>query len=282
MTERAATGEATTARATRRGGPQRIAWILFGTLFVGFLISPILLVVVFSFSDRPITNFPIEALSLVWWRQMLGSIDFAAALQRSLQISGTVAVIGTIIGTMTAAGLMRLRERWTRTILVLGMTPVAMPPLILAVALLVSFVRSGLGLGMTAVIIAHLLITIPLVTLIVYGRLKAIDPILVECARDLGASPFRAGLTVTAPLAAPAVVGAALMIFAISIDEFVLTSFTLGGGNTLPTLVWGMMRTGAMPVVNAIGTVMIALSMGMVLLGVLIARMSLVQHGGVR
>lgn len=251
---------------------QRVSWVLFGVLFVSFLVTPILIVVLFSLSSRAMTNFPIEHYSLVWWQRMLADPAFHSALQRSLQISVCVVVLGTAIGTMTAFGLARLRPGVTRAFLVLGMAPVAMPPLILAVALLVSFVRSGLGLGMPAVIIAHLLVTTPMVTMIVYGRLRTIDPILVQCARDLGASPWRAALSITAPLAAPAVIGSAFMIFAISVDEFVLTSFTLGGGNTLPTLVWGMMRTGATPVVNAVGAIMIAMSMGMVLLAVLVAR----------
>jgi len=245
---------------------------VFAAVSIGFLLLPIFLVVLFAFSNKPLTNFPIEQYSFVWWQRMVAGPDFYAALKRSLEISSCVAILGTAIGTMTAFGLHRLSDKLARTLLIVGMTPVAMPPLILAVALLVSFVRSGLGLGVHAVIIAHLIVTSPIVAMIVYGRLRMMDPTLIQCARDLGASPRQALMSITIPLIAPTIIGACFVIFAISIDEFILTSFTLGGGSTLPTLVWGMMRTGATPVVNAIGTIMIALSMGMIFLAIIIAQ----------
>ena len=119
-----------------------------------------------------------------------------------------------------------------------------------------------LPLGLPTVILGHLVIAQPFVILIVYARLATFDWALVDSARDLGASPLRAFLTVTLPIIRPTIVGAALIALSISLDDFVITFFTIGGGNTLPTMVWGMVRTSLDPTINAIATLLILLSIG--------------------
>ena len=115
-------------------------------------------------------------------------------------------------------------------------------------------------------ILSHLLFTQPFVIIVVYARMLSFDWRVVESARDLGASPLRAFLTVTLPIIQPTVIGAALIAVALSIDDFVITFFTIGSGNTLPTFVWGMIRTALRPTVNAIGTLIILLTIGSTLI----------------
>jgi spermidine/putrescine transport system permease protein len=147
-----------------------------------------------------------------------------------------------------------------------------MPALVVAVALVTFFVGIGVKLSLMTVIVSHLLLTQPFVTLVVYAQLSGFDRRIVESARDLGASPWRAFLTVTLPILRPTIVGAALIAVAISLDDFVVTFFTLGGGNTLPTLVWAMLRTSVTPAVNAIGTLLLLLTIVSTLIGLRLTR----------
>jgi spermidine/putrescine transport system permease protein len=130
----------------------------------------------------------------------------------------------------------------------------------------------GVELGLVAVIVSHILFTQPFVILIVYTRMANFDYRVVESARDLGASPVVAFLTVTLPIIRPIVIGAALIAMALSLDDFVITSFLIGSGNTLPTLVWGMIRTGLTPMVNAIGTLILVLTIGSSLIALKLTR----------
>jgi spermidine/putrescine transport system permease protein len=237
-------------------------WQLAAVLLVVFLVSPILLLMLFSFTSRGLTNFPIESLSLRWWHEMASHLQFWPAFRNSLTIALSVGVISAIVGTMAAIGLVSLAARHARLAMSILTLPVMLPPLVLAVALLSFFVSVGLKLGLITVIISHVLFTQPFVILIVHARMASFDYRTVESARDLGASPFKAFLTVTLPIIRPIVIGAALIAMALSIDDFIITFFTIGSGNTLPTLVWGMIRTGLTPAVNAIGTLILLLTIG--------------------
>jgi spermidine/putrescine transport system permease protein len=237
-------------------------WKLAAVLLVVFLVSPILLLMLFSFTSRGLTNFPIESLSLRWWREMASHLQFWPAFTNSMTIALSVGITSAIVGTMAAIGLVSLAPRHARLTMSVLTLPVMLPPLVLAVALLSFFVSVGLRLGLVTVIISHVLFTQPFVILIVHARMANFDYRTVESARDLGASPFKAFLTVTLPIIRPIVIGAALIAMALSIDDFIITFFTIGSGNTLPTLVWGMIRTGLTPAVNAIGTLILLLTIG--------------------
>ena len=147
-----------------------------------------------------------------------------------------------------------------------------LPPLVLAVALLSFYVGVGLHPSLLTVILSHLLFTQPFVIIVVHARLAGFDWSMVESARDLGASPWRAFVSVILPIIRPTVIGAVLLAVALSLDDFVITFFTIGSGNTLPTLLWGMIRTGLTPSVNAIGTLLILLTIGSTLLALRLTR----------
>ncbi|HET7910641.1 MAG TPA: ABC transporter permease [Pseudolabrys sp.] len=248
------------------------AWLTLAVLFVTFMLSPLVLVVVFSFTDRTLTNFPLEGLSLRWWADMLQQRQFPDAFKNSILIGLTVGVVSAIVGTMAAIGLAALPRR--RSALAMGILtlPLMLPPLVLAVALLSFFVALGLHLGLQTVILGHVLFTQPFVVLVVYARMANFDYRVVESARDLGASPMVAFFTVTLPIIRPIVIGAALIAVALSIDDFIIAFFTIGSGNTLPTLIWGMIRTGLTPTVNAIGTLILLLTIGSTLMALRLTR----------
>lgn len=254
---------------TGRGRP---LWLLTAAAFVVFFLAPLLLVVLFSFTGRQLTNFPFEGPSLRWWWAMLELPRFAEALTNSLVIAGCVGVTSALIGVCAALGLAFLSERTAGLAMLVLCLPLMLPPLVLAVALLSFYVGIGLRPSLLTVVLSHLLFTQPFVIIVVYARLAGFDWRMVESARDLGASPLRAFLTVTLPIIRPTVIGAVLLAVALSLDDFVITFFTIGSGNTLPTLLWGMIRTGLTPSVNAIGTLIIAVTIGSTLVALRLTR----------
>ena len=250
-----------------------ILWRTLGVGFIVFQIAPLVLVVLFSFSDRVMTSFPIEGLTLHWWITMFVDDRFTGALLNSLLVAGIVALVSSVVGIMAALGFVRIPAMQANVGMVLLCLPVMMPPLVLAVSLVIFYVTAGLPLGLTTVIVSHILFTQPFVTIIVYARMAKFDSRVVESARDLGASPLQAFFSVTLPIIRPTVVGAALIAGAVSLDDFVLAYFTIGSGqNTLPTLVWGMMRSLLTPTVNAVGTLIVVLTISSTLIGLWLTR----------
>ncbi|MBL8578315.1 MAG: ABC transporter permease [Mesorhizobium sp.] len=249
-----------------------IIWGIIAFAFIVFLLSPIVLLVIFSFTSRSLTNFPIEGLSLRWWQEMVATRQFWPALANSLIIGVCVAVVSAVVGTLAAMGLAAMPKRRASIIMGLLTLPVMLPPLVLGVALLSFYVSIDLKLGLTTVILSHVLFAQPFVILIVHARMISFDPRVVESARDLGATPLQAFFTVTLPIIQPVVIGAALVAAALSIDDFIITFFTIGTGNTLPTLVWGMIRTGLTPAVNAIGTLILLLTIGSTIIALQLTR----------
>jgi spermidine/putrescine transport system permease protein len=242
------------------GGIDIVLRVLVGCL-VFFLLGPLFLVGLFSFSDNPLSTIPIGNISLVWWREMLAHPSFNTAFFNSLIIAISVGVIAAITGTMAALALARMKSRKATTLLAILCLPMMMPPLVLAVSLLSYYNAIQLPLNLFSVIISHLLFTMPFVVLVTYARLASFDFTAVESARDLGATPLVAFFTVTMPMIRPTIIGASLIAMALSIDDFIITFFTIGQGNTLPTMIWGMIRTQLTPSVNAIGTILIIISL---------------------
>ncbi len=250
-----------------------IVWRFVGALYVVFLLTPLFLVVLFSFTNRGIAAFPIDYPSLQWWRAMAEDPEFVPALKNSLTIGSTVGVISAIVGTMAAMGLSRIDPRRAQSLTALLCLPLMLPPLLLAVSLRTFYTQlAGIPLTLGTVILSHLLFTLPFVVLVVYSRMRNFDYRVVESARDLGASPLRAFFTVTLPIIRPTVVGAALIAVSLSIDDFIITNFTIGGGVTLPTFVFGMIRTSLTPAANAVGTLILVMTVGTTLIALRLTR----------
>jgi spermidine/putrescine transport system permease protein len=249
-----------------------IVWRVVAGLFVVFLLSPLVLVVLFSFTSRAQSAFPIESLSLRWWEAMLADPRFSGAFWNSIIISGTVGVLAAIVGTMAAMALARMEPNRARPAAAMLCLPLMVPPLVLGVALLTFYSKTHIAMGRQTVIMSHLLFTLPFVVLVVYARLRNFDYRVVESARDLGASPLRAFFTVTLPIIRATIVGASLIAMSLSLDDFVITFFTISGGQTLPIFVFGMIRAALTPTANAIGTLILVMTIGTTLIALWLTR----------
>jgi spermidine/putrescine transport system permease protein len=248
-------------------------WRLILALFLVFMLGPIVLVVVFSFGSNALIGFPMGALTFDWYLKLVGDTGFHAAFWTSLIVALSTAILSTLTGTLAAFGLMRVAPSVGRAILAALSLPVLLPPLVVAIAIVVLFVRGvGIGLGVPVVILGHILVTQPFVILILAARLSRFDESAVEAARDLGATRWQAFRRVTIPLIATALVGAALVSAAISLDDFIIASFTIGGGNTISTFVWGKMRTTLDPSINAIATILLLLTVGLSAIALRVSR----------
>jgi spermidine/putrescine transport system permease protein len=249
-----------------------LLWRLFTAATVVFMISPLIILVLFCFSENSLLIFPIKGLTIDWFLAVFDRSQFWAALENSLIVTGTVGVVSTTVGTMAALTLARATPRFANASLTLVTLPVMLPPLVLGIALLTGFSSAGVKLGLHTVILSHLVFTQPFVILIVYARMAHFDYSIVDSARDLGASPLRVFFGITLPLTRPTIIGAALIAMALSLDDFVVTFFTIGGGNTLPTFLWGMLRKAVTPQINVVAAVIMALTITASLLAFRLSR----------
>lgn len=231
---------------------------------LAFLYAPIVVLIVFSFNAGRLPT-AWQGFSLQWYALLARDHALAAALQNSVLIAAASTAIAVLLGVSAAIGLERLpwrRRAWLEGALLL---PLVIPEIMMGVALLLLFVLVKMPLGLLTVTIGHVVFNVPVVLVIVRSRLRKLDPQLEEAARDLGATPWQAFRRVTLPLLRPAVVGAALLAFTVSLDDFVVTFFTAGpGATTLPLKVYSMIKTGISPEINALSATLVVASMGLV------------------
>lgn len=232
-------------------------WIVYVFLYV-----PILIVIVFSFSDS--ANVGIwGGFTLDWYDRMLGNEQLMRALRNSVIVGIVSTVVSTILGTAAAIALERYR-RWLgkRTFDALLYLPVIIPDVTMAVMLLIWFAQLQLAFGLTTILLAHIAFNISFVAIVVRARLANMDESLEEAASDLYATRWQAFRRVTLPLIWPGVIGGALLALTLSLDDVVITSLVQGpGATTLPVYVFGLIRRAVTPEINAVSTVMLVASM---------------------
>ncbi|HIQ44088.1 MAG TPA: ABC transporter permease [Pseudomonas oleovorans] len=248
----------------------------YSLAFFVFLYLPIALIVAYSFNGNPINMMIWDGFSLDWYRSLLGlstslsenalyieSTDqLLAALRTSLVVALSTTAISTLVGTLTALALARYRFRLRTFYRVLLFMPMLMPDIVLGIALLIFFVGVGMPLGKGSIIIGHCTFLISYVFLIVSARLAGMDTRLEEASADLGASPWTTFRRVTLPQILPGVIGGALLAFIISMDDLVITYFIAGvDSTTLPVFIYGMIRRGIKPEINAIATLLLLASL---------------------
>ena len=227
-------------------------------LGLAFLYGPILLVVVFSFNEsRLVTVW--GGASLRWYAALPANGALHSALWVSLEVAAVSALLATLLGTLAALALVRAGRFAGRALFTaLVYAPLVLPEVVTGLSLLLLFVALGLERGVWTVAVAHTTLTISFVTLVVQARLVALDRRVEDAARDLGATPLDAFATVTLPLIAPAVAAGFLLAFTLSLDDLVLASFASGpGSTTLPMLVFGQVRRGVTPEINAISSLLV-------------------------
>lgn len=240
------------------------AGLIYCAVMLLFLFAPIATIVLFSFDDSGRGSLPLGSLSFKWYDNVLGDGQLVSAFKNSIGVAVVATSVSLALGTLASFALWRRRSRLNLPLTALAVAPVALPPLVLGIALLTLFKAAGVTLSLATVTVGHILITLPFVLLIVTARLSNFDPALEDAARDLGASASQVFRRVTFQLIRGSVIGAGLLAVALSLDEFIVTLLTIGTQDTLPVLVWGQMRRGVSPNVNAISTLLLAVTIALV------------------
>jgi len=239
-----------------------------------FLYAPIVLLVIFSFNDNNNVSIWTEP-SLRWYGEMFRNDQVMGALQNSLLVALVATAVSTVLGTALAISLERYRYRGRGTLDGLAYLPIIIPDVTMAVMLLVFFFQAfgildsltGIRLtaGLHTIILAHIAFNISFVAVVVRARIAQFDDALEEAAADLYATRWQTFRKVTLPLIAPGVAGGALLALTLSLDDVVVTQFVSGAGSTtLPVYVFGLVRRGVTPLINAVSVVMLVASMVLV------------------
>lgn len=241
--------------------PAHLLWLLALAVY-GLLYLPLAVVVLFSFNDSEL-NAQWVGFTTRWYGILLQDEDMLQAALNSLLIACISSVGATVLGTMAGLAMQRYR---LRLLPVLVLTPVAMPEILLGVALLLFFRQVlDLTLGLWSILIAHITFSLGVVAIIVQARLSGMDSSIFEAARDLGAGQWQALRHVTLPLIMPAVSAGFLIAFTLSIDDFVITFFNAGVGvKTLPLQIYSMIKVAVTPEVNAVSTMLMALTLTLI------------------
>jgi spermidine/putrescine transport system permease protein len=242
-----------------------IWWVIVAVIIV-FLFAPVVVMLLFSFNAASTTALPFAGFSLRWYRQAFGDPLVIAALLNSVRVALIVALFTCVAGTSAAFALSRHRSRWLDAFTAFVTAPLILPALFLGIALLSFYTQIGLKPTLWTAAIGHALVTLPFVVVIVNARLMRLDRSIEEAARDLGATAFQSFRLVVFPLIAPALLGAVLIVVAWSFDELVITFFTSGGDQTLPVRIWGMLRRGIDPSVNAMASIILLTTIACTLL----------------
>lgn len=249
---------------------------IYGIIFFSFIYLPLLTVIFLSFNSNPINMMVWDGFTFDWYKSIFGystkldedaiyleSTDqLLSSLKNSLIVSITTTTISTIIGTMTALALARFRFKFKSFYRALIFLPMLIPDIVLGIALLIFFVTIGIKLSLLSIIIGHCTFLSSYVFIVVSARLAGMNETLEEASFDLGANRLTTFRKITLPIISPGIIGGALLAFIISLDDLVITYFISGvGSTTLPVFIYGIMRRGIKPEINAIATLMIVASL---------------------
>jgi len=251
------------------GWLRRNALRIYAGLAVLYMLIPIVVIAVFSFAETPKDkiNFAInDGFTLEYWEHAFANEELNDALRTSLELAALSTLISTAIGTLMALALVRYRFFGRRATNLLILLPIATPEIVIGAALLSMFIIYTIALGFTTLLIAHVMFSISFVVVVVRSRLIGFDRSLEEAARDLGATPVQTFRYVTLPLITPGVMAAALLAFALSIDDFVVSNFNSGTTVTFPLYVFGVAQRGIPIQVNALATMLFIVTIAAVTL----------------
>ena len=264
----------------------RLGKTVLGTnalLAFAFLYVPILVLIVFSFNEsRSVARW--SGFSLEWYQKLFGNEALLRAARNSLLIAFVSTLASTAMGTLTALGIDRYRFRLRNSFDALLYLPIVIPEIVMGISLLLFFnlalfpllqalIQVRPTLGVPTIIIAHIAFNIPFVYVVVRARLVGFDRTLEQAAQDLGANEWRTFWRITFPLLLPGILGGALLAFTLSLDDFLVTVFTAGTASpTMPLYIYSLVRRGVTPEINALSTVLLAASMGLVGLSLTLQR----------
>jgi spermidine/putrescine transport system permease protein len=239
---------------------ERNRWLTgFALLVYAFLFAPIVVLIVFSFNQSR-RNFVWTGFSLDWYPKLFANRDLLDAVGVTMQVAFIAVVGSTVIGSLLGLGLARLRFRGSGATETLILLPMVTPEIIMGISLLIFFAQLfSLNGSLGQIAIAHITFCISYVAVTVRARAVGMDPRLEEAARDLGDGAVGAFWHVTLPIIAPAIAAGAMLAFALSFDDLVVTSFNAGvGSTTLPIYIYSSIKFGVTPQINAISTIIVA------------------------
>lgn len=261
-----------------RGGPPpwlrkigRAMLSIWSILVLVYLFAPILVTIVYSFNDPEGSyNYKWDHFSLDAWSDPFRYEELQEALFYSLRIAVVVTIISTVIGTLLALALVKYRFRAKGALGVLLVLPLTLPEVVLGFSLLTLFVGLAWQRGFLTIVIAQVMFSISYVALTVRARIRGFDWRLEEAALDLGASPAKTFLKITLPLILPGVIAAALLTFALSLDDFIITYLNSGIDETFPISVWITKRSRVPPQINVISTIILLASVAFAVSSVMV------------
>jgi spermidine/putrescine transport system permease protein len=245
----------------------------FFIVFMFFTFAPLVIVALFSFNSTPsLQNF--SGFSLQWYDEFFGNVTLRRSLTASIEIGFVTMLVGTFLGTTLAFALVRAKSRVARGSNLLMLIPLVTPEIVAGVSALLLFAQIGVELSLLTIMIAEITFSISFVTVIVRARLSALNVEVEEAALDLGATRIETIRLIVLPALWPAILAAALLIFALSFDDFVIAFFTTGESPTpLPVQIYSSIRFGVTPTINAIGTLMLAVSFAILAVAVALPRL---------
>jgi spermidine/putrescine transport system permease protein len=269
--------------AAATGGPglmRRVALFIgnygilaYAALALVYLFAPIFVIVLFSFNDvRGRFNFVWNGFTLDNWADPFKIDALTDAMVLSLEVAAVSTIIATVLGTMIALALIRYRFFLAAPTNLLVLIPLTTPEVVLGSSLLTLFITWGVERGFWTIIIAHVMFNISYVVVTVKARLRGFNWSLEEAAMDLGANEFQTFRKVTLPLIFPGIMAAAMLAFALSIDDFIITLFNSGQEVTFPLWVWGAARVAVPPQINVMGTLIMVVTVALVVLSLLLQR----------
>lgn len=274
------TSAAETVSVPRRSGPGALARAFafvrrhlltaYALLAFAYLMLPIAVVVAFSFNN-PVGrfNFTWQEFTLSNWAHPFSYPGLQDAVFTSLQVAALSSLVATVLGTLMGLALVRYQFRGGGTTNFLIFLPMTTPEIVMGASLLTLFLNFGVPLGFGTILLAHIMFNISYVVVTVRARLVGFDRHLEEAAMDLGANELVTFRRVTLPLIAPGILAAALLAFALSVDDFVITYLNAGAVVTFPLFVWGAARVAVPPQINVIGTAIFLVALLLMLANIL-------------
>ncbi len=246
----------------------------FTLLVYVFIFAPIVVVCLLSFNSAQFGSFPMEGFSFRWFVVLYNNDAIVRAFKTSMVLGSLTALIATTLGILACLAIVRYDFRGKETVNTLLVAPVLIPETVLAVGLLLFMQILHQPRSFLVLLLGHVLVSLPYVVLVVQARLVGIRRVYEDAAMSLGANRFQAFWEITFPLLMPAVMAGVLFSFTISFDNITATAFWRPGGvETVPTQIFGMLRNSISPEINALGTVMIVITVGLPLMAAGLARL---------
>ena len=246
---------------------------IYSAIIFGFLFAPIVVLLIFSFNEsKSLSVF--SGFSWKWYEELLRDRNTLESVKNTLVLAASATVVSTIMGTLAAVGINKLRSKWYRAAMnTVTDIPMTNPDIITGISLMLMFVFVGRLFGASTslnyftMLIAHVAFCTPYVILQVLPKLQQMDKALPEAAMDLGCTPMRAFLKVELPEIMPGIITGAIMAFTLSLDDFVISYFTSGNGfETLPIRIYGMTKKTVTPKMYALATIIFFVTMALLLI----------------